>query len=203
MKFFIDIETIPPDKDKSASYREMSDEDFRKLSLQAETGRILCIGLITYDVCDALRGVVGLNSETNSIQSDETETLRGFWSLLSGFSTKQDLIIGHNIMDFALPFIYKRSRILKVKPTVKPSFARYKSSPIYDTMREWSMWNLKEESISLSRLADLLELGINQTEGIEDGKIYQEYEKGNYGKIADHCLRNVEIIKAVYKRLSN
>lgn len=205
MKFFINIETIPPDKDKSGSYLEMSDEDLQKLSLQAEYGRILCIGLIVADVdgIEALRGIFGWGKGASSPHLDEAEMLQGFWKLLSGFSTKRDLIVGHNIMEFDLPFIYKRSRILKVKPSLKLSFAQYKSSPIYDTMREWSMWNLNEQSISLSRLADLLELGINKTEGIDGSKIYQEYQKGNHQKIADYCMRNVEITKAVYERISN
>jgi 3'-5' exonuclease len=204
MKFFIDIETIPPNTDKFYSYQEMSDEDFRKLSLQAEYGKILCIGLILeIDGCEALRGVVGWGKIPDLFYFNEAETLRDFWNLLRGFNTKRDLIIGHNIIDFALPFIYKRSRIIKVKPSVKLSFARYKSSPIYDTMREWSMWNLKEKGISLSRLAQILELGINKTERIAGNKIYQEYKEGNHRKIADHCMQNVEITKAVYERISN
>jgi DNA polymerase elongation subunit (family B) len=224
MKVFIDIETIPPDKEKFYLSRQsliptshsalvqsslgidvqLTEEEFCGLSLQAEYGRILCIGVIIENENKAIRkGVLGFDLETNAFHLDEAKTLRGFWKLLGEFKPNQDLIIGHNVMDFDLPFIYKRSRILKVKPTVKLSFARYRSSPIYDTMKEWSMWNLKEKSISLSSLAELLDVGINKPEGINGSKVYEEFLLGSHQKIADYCLQDVEISKAVFERLIN
>ena len=182
---------------------ECSEEMFRRLALHAEFGRILCIGvIIEKDGAELKKGVFGFDKETKKLHMDEAKTLRGFWKLLEkDFNPRRDLIIGHNLMDFDLPFIYKRSRIKSIKPSVQLSFARYRSAPLFDTMREWAMWNLRETSISLSLLAELLEVGLKKTGGIDGGKIYDEYLKGSHSLIADYCLQDVEVTRAVYRRM--
>jgi len=53
------------------------------------------------------------------------------------FRPNVDRVVGHNIYDFDLKFILKRSIIHGVRPTVDRSFARYRKRPIFDTMYEW------------------------------------------------------------------
>ena len=77
----------------------------------------------------------------------------GFWPsrLRSGcdcrpaasFRPCVDRIVGHNIYNFDLPFIYKRSVVRGVRPSIELNFARYRNQPIYDTMCEWEKWNLR------------------------------------------------------------
>lgn len=180
-----------------------TEEMFRRLALHAEYGRILCIGVILEkDGVEIRKGVFGFDKETEKLHMDESKTLRGFWQLLKQeFNPKRDLIIGHNLMDFDLPFIYKRSRIKRVKPSIQFNFARYRNAPIYDTMREWAMWNLRETSISLSLLAELLETGLDKTEGIDGSKVYDEFLAGNHALIAEYCLQDVEVSRAVYYQM--
>ena len=52
-----------------------------------------------------------------------------------------DRIVGHNIYDFDLKFILKRSVVHGVRPTVDLSFARYRNQPIFDTMYGWEWWS--------------------------------------------------------------
>lgn len=106
-----------------------SEELFRKLSLHAELGRILCIGvLLEKNGKEWRKGVFGYDTDSQTFHLNEEKTLRGFWKLMEEeFNPYRDLIVGHNVMDFDLPFIYKRSRILGVKPTVQLSFIRYRS----------------------------------------------------------------------------
>ncbi len=180
-----------------------TEEMFRQLALHAEYGRILCIGVILEkDGTEIRKGVFGFDKKTEKLHMDEAKTLRGFWKLLEkDFNPRRDLIIGHNLMDFDLPFIYKRSRIKNIKPSVQLSFARYRSAPIFDTMREWALWNLRETSISLSMLAELLECGLKKTDGIDGSKVYDEYLSGSHCLIADYCLQDVEVTRAVYHRM--
>lgn len=181
-----------------------TEEMFRRLALHAEYGRILCIGVILEkDGVVIRKGVFGFDKETEKLHMDESKTLRGFWQLLKQeFNPKRDLIIGHNLMDFDLPFIYKRSRIKRVKPSIQFNFARYRNAPIFDTMREWAMWNLRETSISLSLLAELLEVGLEKTEGIDGSKVYDEFLADNHALIAEYCLQDVEVSRAVYYQMN-
>lgn len=180
-----------------------SDELFRTLALHAEIGRILCIGVILEkDGMEWRKGIFGYDTKSEVFHLDEKKSLRGFWKLLKKeFNPRSDLIVGHNIMDFDLPFIYKRSRILKVKPSFQFSFARYRSHPIYDTMREWALWNLRECTISLSLLAELLRIDLIKTEGIDGSRVYDEFLAGNHSLIAEYCLQDVEVTRAVYHQM--
>jgi 3'-5' exonuclease len=149
------------------------------------------------------KGVFGFDKKKEIFHLDEEKTLRGFWKLLKeDFNPRTDLIIGHNVLEFDLPFIYKRSRIKQIKPSFNLSFARYRSAPIFDTMKEWSLWNVRETLLSLSHLAELLEVGMGKTDGMDGGKVYDEFLAGNHALIADYCLQDVEVTRAVYRRVT-
>jgi hypothetical protein len=179
-----------------------TEEQFRSLALYAEYGRILCVGLIIEEGGEVLhQGALGRERSTGEFHLDEARTLRAFWKLVAGFNTGRDLIIGHNVMDFDLPFLYKRSRINQVRPSVFVSFARYRSAPVYDTMREWAHWNPQEARISLPELAEVLRTGMTKTEGMDGGRVYDEMLAGNHERIARYCLRDVEMARAVYYRM--
>jgi hypothetical protein len=180
-----------------------TDEQFRLLSLYAEYGRVLTIGIIVEEGERILhRGVFGRDRSSGQFHLNEARTLRGFWNLLKDFNVGRDLIIGHNILDFDLPFIYKRSRINRVRPTVFFNFARYRSAPIYDTMREWAHWNPQAVHISLNHLAEILQAGISKTEGMDGSRVYDELLAGHHELIAEYCLRDVELTRAIYYRMN-
>lgn len=221
-RVFIDIETLPPSEDArdqmtSVVVRKLSlsgaavpydpgapctDEEFRTLSLHAEYGRILCIGLIVE--CDGQiiqHGVLGRDRQSMKFHLDEARTLRAFWKLLTSFRVNRDLIIGHNILEFDLPFLYKRSRILQVKPAVSLNFARYRSQPIYDTMKEWSHWAW-EPGRKLQSLAQLLNIGFTKANNMDGSRIYDAFNAGLHTEVAEYCIRDVELMRAVYYRMN-
>ena len=146
---FLDIETIPADEDKRETLvylyerkrekkrkkvgegdatAELDPEDFEQFllstSFDGAFGRLLCIGYAFDD------------GPVEALVGDEREMLVRFWEL----AREAELFVGHNVMEFDLPFIYQRSIVQGVRPSVKLSFARYRSSPIYDTMKEWVQW---------------------------------------------------------------
>jgi hypothetical protein len=129
-RIFVDIETLPPDKGSSAaSVQEeigsCSDEEFRRLALDGDYGRVLTVGVIVeHDGQVIHRGLLGRERQTMLFHLDEARTLRGFWRLLRGFNVSRDLVVGHNLFDFDLPFLYKRSIIQRVRPTVELPFTR-------------------------------------------------------------------------------
>lgn len=186
-----------------ADCKECIDEQFRRLALHAEYGRVLTIGVVVEQGNQILsRGVLGRDRPTGKFHLNETRTLRGFWNFLKDFNIGRDLIVGHNIMDFDLPFVYKRSRIAGVRPSVQFKFARYRSAPVYDTMREWAHWNPQAVPLSLAHLAEVLKVGIAKTEGMDGGRVYDEFLAGHDDLIADYCLRDVDLTRAIYYRMN-
>ena len=179
-----------------------TDEQFRMLALHAEYGRVLAIGMIVEHDWQVVHcGLLGRERPSGHFHMDEARTLRAFWKLLNDFNVGRDLIIGHNVMDFDLPFLYKRSCINRIHPSILFSFARYKSAPIYDTMREWAHWNPQSSHISLVHLAKVLDIGITKSEGMEGSRVYDEFLAGHHDRIAEYCLQDVQMVRAIYYRM--
>src|SRR3989344_8055379 len=120
MKLFIDIETIPADekiksvtvwqaKQKQSrnpnSKNTKKDDDgiYRDTAISGDFGRIFCIGYAQD------------NEKVEIIKGEESNILKVWWQV----ADSADLFIGHNIMDFDLRFIFKRSIINKIKPTAR------------------------------------------------------------------------------------
>jgi 3'-5' exonuclease len=222
-RYFIDIETIPPDEKvreqiavelmrhcaencqadpTSLLVPEKIESEFRKLALSGEMGRVLAIGVIVERDNEILhRGIIGRDRATRLFHLDEARTLNGFWRLLKDFNTERDLIIGHNIFDFDLSFLYKRSIIHRVRPPVRLSFARYRSRPIYDTMCEWNQWSFKGR-VSLDRLAKALNLQSSKGQEIDGSRVYDYFCAGCHEEIAAYCMRDVELVRAIYRRMN-
>ncbi len=192
MRLFLDIETIPASQ-KDYEYlkqdflkkpREIEFEDYvKETSLDGNFGRILCIGYgLDQDVPEILEG-------------SEADLLKRFWALAS----QAHLFIGHNIFDFDLRFILKRSVINEVKPSRELSFARYRNTPIFDTMHEWEHW--AHYRTSLKTLGHVL--GIAVAKGPFDGsQVPDLFSQGRSKEIYDYCKRDVELTRAIYNRMT-
>jgi DNA polymerase elongation subunit (family B) len=204
MRVFLDIETLPPERDELRETHVSADdeEQYRALALDGDWGRVLTVGLIVErEGREIHRGLLGRERQTGRFHLDEARTLRSFWKLLRDFDPRRDLVIGHNVFDFDLPFLYKRSVVHRVRPTVEFSFARYRSQPIYDTMYEWDKWRWGRRRASLDTLARVL--GLESSKGEMDGsRVYDEFRAGRHERIARYCMRDVELVRGVYQRMT-
>lgn len=202
-KMYLDIETIPADGEKVETLKKLWEDIkkknhtalakkgendfetfFRNTSFQGEFGRILCIG---YAIDD---------NEVECLAGEEKEILIKFWKLAGDINQ----FIGHNVMEFDLKFIYKRSIIHGVRPSRDLNFARYRSEPIFDTMKEWEKWG--SMGVSLHRLTTCLGITSPKEEGIDGSKVYDYYLAGKTDEICKYCKRDVEATRAVYKRMT-
>jgi len=218
-RIFLDIETLPPvesfrEKLAREIYTEQGpgelgpseaeidvevEKRFRDLALRGEWGRLLCVGLvIEEDGVVRHCGALGRCRETRRFHMDEARTLRSFWRLVAGFREGQDLFIGHNLLDFDLPFLYKRSCIHGVRPSVNLSFRRYQSQPVFDTMWEWTKWR---QRISLHELTQALGIPSPKESGVDGLGIYDLYQQGRHEEIAQYCLQDVKCAREVFYRL--
>lgn len=197
-RIFLDIETLPPDKESSEIYSSLetcSDQDFRDLALKAEKGRLLTIGIIIEENGKVIHhGLLGRDKETGLFHLNEAKTLRAFWNLIGQVNPNNDLFIGHNILDFDLAFLVKRSIINRIKPP-KISFRRFQQYPIFDTMWEWSLWRYR---ISLDDVAEAIGIVSSKTGGIDGSKIYDYFVAGKQAEIGLYCMRDVECTREVY-----
>lgn len=199
-KLYLDIETLPAsgqqmslikkfyEESKKKNYKKSPVLDFdgfyRSTSFSGEFGRIFCI---CYAVDD---------EKVESISGDEGEMLKKFWQI----AKDADLFIGHNVMDFDLRFIYKRSVILGVKPTKDLSFARYRNNPIFDTMKEWEKWG--SIGVGLHKLSIALGIESPKDEGIDGSQVYDFFLAGKTKEIIEYCIRDVEATRKVYKKIT-
>jgi hypothetical protein len=203
LKVFLDIETLPPERDPSRETPAPADErEYRNLALSGDWGRVLTIGLIVErDGREIHRGLLGRERQTMMFHLDEARTLRAFWKLLRNFNPRRDLVVGHNIFDFDLLFLYKRSVVHRVRPTIDLSFARYRSQPIFDTMYEWDRWRWGRGRASLDALARVLGLESSKRE-MDGSRVYDEFCAGRHNEIACYCMRDVELVRQIYYRLT-
>lgn len=199
MNLFLDIETIPADEEKHKILQEIHakkvaegkrvsvkfEEYLAATSFDGAFGRIVCIGYAKDDqpaqvFCDT-----------------EEKMLKDFWKV----AKEARLFIGFNNMDFDMRFIYQRSVINGVTPTQNLSFARYRNNPIYDIMWEWRKW-AKDPSISLDDLAKALGIPSSKSGGIEGRNVWEAYQKGKIKEICEYCKKDVEVTRAIYKKMT-
>lgn len=202
-KVFLDLETLPPDRD-DMSVREKvegcTEEEFRRLALDGEYGRLLCVGLIVERDGEIIhRGVLGRDRNTGEFHLDEVRTLRAFWRLLKEFDQRRDLLIGFNILDFDLVFLRQRSYIKRVKPSFDVCMARFRSAPVYDVMWEFACWRHRH---SLDALAKVLGLASSKQSGVDGSAVYNLLLAGRHQEIADYCMRDVELTRTIYARMN-
>ena len=56
--------------------------------------------------------------------------------------------------------------------------------------------------IKLEELAEVLRLGMTKTEGMDGSRVYDRFREGRREEIADYCLRDVELTREIYYRLT-
>lgn len=200
MEFVFDIETLPAGDEmlpvieelykdymnKRYSGPQKSYEEFLgSTALDGAFGRILCIGY-------------AIDNEPVDIIYDEEEEkmLKEFWQKVE----KADWIIGHNIVNFDLPFIMQRSVIKNVKPSREIKVLRYSHEPIFDTYMEWTMWSREHKPGSLDRLAKALGYPTSKDE-MCGSEVYDYYRAGKIKDILRYCQKDVDLTRKIYKRL--
>ena len=210
-KLFLDIETLPAaesdletlrhlfDKKNPEFDQEKFDEFVGRTNFDGGFGRVLCIGYAVDN--EAAKCFCNVD--------DEKETLRQFWELVNAISLEPRNMqypdygvqfVGHNVMDFDLRFIYQRSIVLGVRTSYEINFARYRSYPVYDTMKEWVKW--ANNAVGLDYLAYALNVPSSKTGGIDGSQVAEFFKNGKVDEITEYCKRDVETTRAIYQRMT-
>lgn len=197
MKLFFDLETIPASDDfreaaiesERGKFRnkDIAEDDealFRMSALSGNFGRIFCIGYAQDD------------EPTQIIKGDENQILNQWWKVAKNARK----FIGHNIINFDIPFLYKRSIINKCSPSQMLPVKNFETENIFDTDKQWNRW-VYNSSIKLHHLAIALGLPSSKQDGIDGSQVYDFYLAGKYEEIYEYCKRDVKLTRDIYKRM--
>jgi DNA polymerase elongation subunit (family B) len=169
----LDIETLSLDPTDSQG------------ALSAMTGRIACIGLL-FDDGNSI-------TEESFIDEDERGLLIQFWEHVE----QTDLFVGHNVLNFDLPFIRQRSWILDVRPSRRIDLRRFYSKDLLDTMQIWCNWGATKYP-SLDGLGEVLGCGCKSGPG---SNVADWWSAGNRAAIAEYCREDVRLTYKLFCRL--
>lgn len=176
---------------KLAAFDVKLAEKIAGTGLDGAFGQVFCIGWAWDDgdvrtvLCDALDG------KTEAIVLSEF-----FEDMPTGL--RQVRVIGHNVANFDLRFLKQRAMVLGVKPPLSLPFdAKPWDETIFDTMVQFAGVG---KTIGLDRLA--LALGIPGKAGLSGADVWPMVQEGHYEEVADYCVRDVELTRAVFRRMT-
>lgn len=219
---FIDIETAPvvPDFEslsenmkklwsaKSQWFRTKETENAaparvfdEKAGIFSEFSKIICISIGSLNALEN-EWVLRLKSFTDEA---EKTLLNNFFSIISRYAQRQKklLFCGHNIKEFDLPFICRRSIIngIPLPESLQLQNRKPWDHPHTDTMELWRFGDIKHFT-SLALLAEVLGIPSpkQDMDGSMVGKVF--WEEKNISRIADYCMQDVITAARVYLHLT-
>ena len=122
--------------------------------------------------------------------------LLGHRDAMSG--STRPTIVGHNVAAFDIPFLWRRCVIHALKPPLwLPRNPKPWSDSVYDTMLQWAG---DRGTIGLDRLAKAL--GMDGKSDITGADVWPMAQRGEWDRIGSYCAADVELVRAVHKRLT-
>ncbi|MGX2974445.1 ribonuclease H-like domain-containing protein [Ursidibacter arcticus] len=211
MNIYLDIETIPTQNPnhqafvvenlkaptnykKPESIAEWIEENKQaaidKTALDGTFGEIVVIGVAIDD-----QEPVKFYCQDWQCPDREAVILQQFFDYLKEQGLSRQTLpqfIGHNITKFDDRFIFQRAVI----NGVKPSYTTTRNNT-YDTMTEWAGYG---NTVSLAKLCQVL--GIEAKGDIDGSKVWECIQAGKINEVADYCMKDVERVRQVYKRMN-
>jgi hypothetical protein len=224
---FFDIETLPTPATDPAWIDQLDRLDHgrpdfdpeaerRKTSFDPRFGRVMCIGYAVdagpVQVAHGLSGespehVARVQSYAQAGEMDrvdlddwETVTLRTFAAAVA--KVVSPVFVGHNAIDFDVPFLQTRSLrhsrpggpLVDLARTLSPIDQKPWLTPVHDTMRMWP-----GRRVALRDCARLL--GVPAQTGPDGSEVYDCWRRGQVRQIVEHCRQDVSQVRAVFRRL--
>ena len=209
VRVFIDIETLPTESNAAidfsvkkikppSNYKKPEaidkyinaarDEVIAKTALSGLFGTVYMIG---YAINDGPVDVIYGESEAHTLAMfDDVLRARG---LRNEYSDSKATFVGHNALDFDLPFLSQRLMIHGRSPLFRHGV---KYPPVFDTMKAFACGRYKQY-YGLEALC--LAFGLLSSKGDLDGsKIYDYFKAGRHDEVIDYCKGDVEDVRSLY-----
>jgi predicted PolB exonuclease-like 3'-5' exonuclease len=162
-----------------------------KTSFDGGVGHVFCIA---YAIGDNAPRVL---AQPVLSRDNEAATLEVFFRDLEQAGHVQ--LIGHNIVGFDIPFLWKRAMVLGVKPPFNfPRNPKPWSELIADTMLLWDA--TQRSGGSMDRICRLM--GITGKGDFGGADVWPAIERGEFDRVAEYCGADVERTRAMYKRMT-
>lgn len=166
-----------------------------KTSFDGGSGHVVCISLAVDDG-PAVSYQVPADGYGN--RNHEADLLDGFFCELNDIG--RSVIVGHNIIGFDLPFLWKRCMVLGIKP---PSWfprnpSKYSSEMVRDTMLLWDQET--RAGGSMDRICRLM--GIPGKGDVSGADVWPMVKAGDIAAVAEYCRGDVERTRAMFKRMT-
>ena len=136
---------------------------------------------------------------TSNISNEKTivEMFADFIETTSAYTGFDPVIVGHNVNNFDIRFIWQRAIVLGVKlPRWFPKDPKPWGKDTVDTMTAWAG---KRGFVSLDDLASYL--GIKAKQGVDGSMVAEMWTAGKHKEIADYCMADVHLTKAIHERM--
>ena len=175
-------------------------------SLSATSGRVLSIAVHVGPIPGLeIEGLTSNQSEhafgidAEGQEQIETQALNEFLAFMSDFDPECDLLVGHNIINFDLPFIFQRclANNIAVKPFI--DLSEFNVRGVYDTMRGW--WLGSRNRVALDDVAWALGIESSKTSEVEGSRVFELYQAGKLAEIREYNLNDVRVTRKVYERM--
>jgi DNA polymerase elongation subunit (family B) len=175
-------------------------------SLNATSGRVLSIAVhvgsvpgLDFDGIEQTQSeqVFGIDHEGN--EQDEKKALLEFLAFMRDFDPDTDEIVGHNIINFDLPFIFQRCLVHSISARPFVNLADYNVRGVFDTMRHW--WLGDKRRVSLDDIAWALGIQSSKTAEVEGSKVFDLYHAGKLDLIREYNLNDVRVTRKIYERM--
>lgn len=215
MYLYLDIETIPTQSERVrkiisdkikppgtmkkpetiAEWRESAkqtivDDEIAKTSLDGAYGQICCIGW-----------AIDSAPATSVYGNDEQGLLRDFISQVQGVISDRRFIrptiVGHNVLNFDIRFIWQRAIVLGVAmPTWFPRDPKPWGQDVFDTMTAFSGMR---GTVSMVKLCDAL--GIEGKGDIDGSMVAGLWASGRCEEVAEYCRGDIDRTRQIHRRM--
>lgn len=220
MNIFLDIETIPAQREDIRAYvadkvthpgniskaetiakwNEESrpaavEEAINKTGLDGAFGQVCCVGLDLLD-CGEAEVLYGLDEHL--LLTQVNDIINHCIKPANNYNTR---IIGHNVSSFDLRFLVQRYIVNGIKPHIviarAASAKPWEDEKVYDTMVQFAGVGNR---ISLDKLC--LALGLPGKGDIDGSMVAGMVAAGRIKEVADYCASDVNKTRAVFRRMT-
>jgi uncharacterized protein YprB with RNaseH-like and TPR domain len=180
-----------------------------RLSLSPFTGSIAALAVHDVERNDTTAYIVTPDRATKVVSETglrisvctEPELLEQFWEGARGYN----VFVTFNGRAFTFPFLWYRSLVHSVRPTVEVSRQRFlvRQAPPYhvDLLDEFSNYGGMAHRPSLALLSGAL--GIPNPSVLGGDEVAQAYRAGEYARVAEKAAGDVETISLLYTKWMN
>ena len=167
------------------------DAAWLKTSFDGGVGQCVCVAFAFGDEPAHCYGVPDLSRDS------ERKMLQDFFCAVLDAGYVQ--LVGHNIIGFDIPFLWKRAMVLGVKPPFNfPRNPKPWGETVCDTMTLWDA--TQRAGGSMDRICRLM--GIPGKGDFGGADVWPAIESGAYQRVQEYCAADVERTRMMHKRMT-